>query len=65
MNIKEFADRMKAVISDTLKKEVQIVNPLKLNNVRHYGLVIMEPVPQFIWNRFLKGFWIRITGQGL
>lgn len=43
MNIKDFADRMKTVISDTLKKEVRIVNPLKPNNVRLYGLSIVEP----------------------
>lgn len=34
---------MKTVISDTLKKEVRIVNPLKPNNVRLYGLSIVEP----------------------
>lgn len=43
MNIKDFADRMKTVISDALKKEVRIVNPLKPNNVRLYGLSIVEP----------------------
>ena len=43
MNIKDFADRMKTVISDTLKKEVRIVNPLKSNGVRLYGLSIVEP----------------------
>lgn len=34
---------MKTVISDALKKEVRIVNPLKPNNVRLYGLSIVEP----------------------
>ncbi len=43
MDIKDFADRMKTVISDALKKEVRIVNPLKPNNVRLYGLSIVEP----------------------
>lgn len=43
MNIKDFAARMKTVISDALKKEVRIVNPLKPNNVRLYGLSIVEP----------------------
>jgi hypothetical protein len=59
MNIKEFADRMKAVISDTLKKEVQIVNPLKLNNVRHYGLVIMEPDSNTSSTIYLEPFFER------
>lgn len=59
MNIKEFADRMKAVISDTLKKEVQIVNPLKLNNVRHYGLVIMEPDSNTSPTIYLEPFFER------
>ena len=59
MNIKEFADRMKAVISDTVKKEVQIVNPLKLNNVRHYGLVIMEPDSNTSSTIYLEPFFER------
>lgn len=43
MNIKEFTDRMKTALSDALNREVQIVNPLKTNGIRPYGLAVKGP----------------------
>ena len=43
MNIKEFTNKMKDAISEALKVEVRVVNPLKPNGVRLYGLSIVEP----------------------
>lgn len=59
MNIKDFADRMKTVISDTLKKEVRIVNPLKSNGVRLYGLSIVEPTSNTNPVIYLESFFER------
>lgn len=59
MNIKDFADRMKTVISDTLKKEVRIVNPLKSNGVRLYGLSIVEPNSNTSSIIYLESFFER------
>lgn len=59
MNIKDFADRMKTVISDTLKKEVRIVNPLKSNGVRLYGLSIVEPTSNTSPVIYLESFFER------
>lgn len=59
MNIKEFTDSMKTVISDTLKKEVRIVNSLKPNGIRLYGLNIMEPNSNICPIIYLEPFFER------
>lgn len=42
MNIKEFAEKIQAALASTLNKEVQLKETLKLNNIRRYGIVIVE-----------------------
>lgn len=42
MNIKEFAEKMQAALASALNKEVQLKEWLKLNNIRRYGIVIVE-----------------------
>lgn len=59
MNMKDFADRMKTVISDALKKEVRVVNPLKPNGVRLYGLSIIEPDSNISPVIYLESFFER------
>lgn len=69
MNIKEFADRMKTALSDALNRKVRIISPLKINNIRPYGLVVKEPdsntSPTIYLNPFLKGSSIQMTGHRL
>lgn len=43
MNIKEFAEKMQAALASALNKEVQLKETLKLNNIRRYGIVIVDP----------------------
>lgn len=50
---------MKTVISDTLKKEVRIVNPLNSNGVHLYGLSIVEPNPNTSPVIYLESFFER------
>lgn len=42
MNIKEFAEKMQAALASALNREVQIKESLKLNNIRRYGIVIVD-----------------------
>lgn len=42
MNIEEFTNRIKPVVSDALKKEVRIIKKLKVNGVTLYGIGILE-----------------------
>ncbi len=59
MNIKEFTDRMKTAISDALNREVQIVNPLKTNGIRPYGLAVKEPDSNTSPTIYLEPFFER------
>lgn len=42
MNIKEFAEKMQAALAAALNREVQLKESLKLNNIRRYGIIIVE-----------------------
>lgn len=42
MNIKEFTEQIRAALAVSLNKEVQLKETLKLNNIRRYGIVIVE-----------------------
>lgn len=42
MNIKEFAEKIQAALTVSLNREVQLKETLKLNNVRRYGIVVVE-----------------------
>lgn len=64
MNLKEFTDRMKTAISDALNKEVQIVNPLKTNGIRPYGLTVKEPDSNTSPAIYLEPFFERYLDTG-
>ena len=42
MNIKEFAEKIRATLAAALNKEVQLKESLRLNNIRRYGIVVMD-----------------------
>ena len=42
MNIREFAEKIQTALAVSLNREVQLKESLKLNNVRRYGIVIVE-----------------------
>ena len=42
MNIREFTEKIQAALTVSLNKEVQLKETLKLNNIRRYGIVIVE-----------------------
>ena len=42
MNIKEFAEKIQAAMASALNKEVQLKESLRLNNIRRYGIVIVD-----------------------
>ena len=42
MNIKEFTEKIQSALAVSLNREVQLKESLKLNNVRRYGIVIVE-----------------------
>ena len=42
MNIREFAEKIQAALAVSLDREVQLKESLKLNNIRRYGIVIVE-----------------------
>lgn len=59
MNIKEFTDRMKTALSDALNREVHIVNPLKTNGIRPYGLAVKGPDSNTSPTIYLEPFFER------
>lgn len=42
MNIKEFSEKIRSTLAASLNREVQLKETLKLNNVRRYGIVVVE-----------------------
>lgn len=42
MNIKEFAEEIQASLAVSMNREVQLKETLKFNNIRRYGIVIVE-----------------------
>ena len=42
MNIKEFAEKIRAALASALNKEVQLKESLRLNNIRRYGIVVVD-----------------------
>ncbi len=42
MNIKEFSEKIRSTLAVSLNREVQLKETLKFNNVRHYGIVVVE-----------------------
>lgn len=42
MDIKEFAEKIQNALAASLNREVHLKESLKLNNIRHYGIVIVE-----------------------
>lgn len=57
MNIEEFANRIKATISDILKKEVRIIKKMKINGVTLYGICISEPDSNIEITVYLESFF--------
>lgn len=43
MNIKEFAEKVQTALAARLDRETQITDNLKLNGIRRYGILIMDP----------------------
>ena len=64
MNINEFAEKMKIALTDILQKEIQSVSPLKLNNVRLCGIVIVEPDSNISCTIYLEPFFERFLDTG-
>ena len=42
MNIKEFAEKIQGALASALNREVQLKESLRLNNIRRYGIVIVD-----------------------
>lgn len=57
MNIKEFTEKMRITIADILKKEVQIITPLKINGIRLYGIAVIEPDTNANSTIYLESFF--------
>lgn len=64
MNINEFAEKIKTVLTDTLKKEVQIISPLKLNGLRLCGIAVSEPDSNISCTIYLEPFFERFLDTG-
>lgn len=64
MNIKDFAEKMKSAIADTLKKEVRSIEPLKPNGIRLCGITVVEPDSNTSCTIYLEPFFERFLNTG-
>ena len=64
MNINEFAEKIKTVLAETLKKEVQSISLLKLNGVRLCGITVAEPDSNISCTIYLESFFEKFLDTG-
>lgn len=57
MTLKEFATTVQAKIAESLNKKTELREVLKLNGVKHYGLIIFDPVINVSPTIYLEPFF--------
>lgn len=64
MTIKEFAAKVQAEVAAKLKKKVELKEVIKLNGIRRYGLLILNPDTNASPTIYLESFFHRFLEAG-